>query len=344
MGITKKIIITGTHLTPAIELINQLKEDSINWDIYYIGRNYNSHEKTTPSIESVSIPKLGEKFYGFDSGKLDRRWLPNTIAGIPLTVKSLFQIYKLIQKIKPDVVVSFGGYISVPVIFNSYLQKIPSITHEQTSTLSLSTKINSKFTNKIALSFPTNTNNNKYVVTGNLLRREIFNNKSAFFEKQKIKLPIIFVTGGNQGSAILNQKIIDILPKLTDKYFVIHQTGSQNYSPSKNYLPISFIEDIGWILNHANIIIGRAGANTCQEIIALNKKSILIPLKVSQQDEQNKNAILVKQKLPNTIIIFEKDLNSNTLLKSIETLINTKQISKTKSSINYNLLNLIKTL
>lgn len=340
----KKILITGTHLTPAIELINQLKNDSIKWDITYIGRNYNSHENSIPSIESQNIPKLGVKFYGFDSGKLDRRWLPNTILGIPLTIKSLFKIYKLIQKLKPNIVVSFGGYISVPVIFNSYLQKIPSITHEQTNTLSLSTKINAKFTNFVALSFPTEIKNEKYIHTGNLLRQEIFETKSKYFEKQKINQPIIYITGGNQGSAILNKTIIEIIPKLTKNYFIVHQTGNDNYVASKNYLPINYIDDIGWILNKAEIIISRAGANTCQEIIALNKKSILIPLKISQQNEQTKNAILVKQKLSDTIIIPEIKLNSFTLLNSINKLIKIKSITANKPNINYALLKLIKTL
>jgi len=341
---TKKILITGTHLTPAIELINQLKEDSINWDITYIGRNYNSHENSSPSIESQAIPKLGVKFFGFQSGKLDRRWLPNTIAGIPLTIKSFFAIGKLVKQIKPNIVVSFGGYISVPVIINAFLQKIPSITHEQTSTLSLSTKINSFFVNKIALSFLANTNHHKHVITGNLLRRQIFENKSKYFKDLKIKLPIIYITGGNQGSTILNQTITKILPILTKNFYVIHSTGDKNYIPSKNYLPAVFIEDIGWVLNHANIIISRAGANTCQEIIALNKKSILIPLKVSQQDEQNKNAILVKKAIPETIIISEINLTSELLLKSINQLIKIKNKIIVKPKINYRLLNLIKTL
>ncbi|MFA7301038.1 MAG: glycosyltransferase [Candidatus Shapirobacteria bacterium] len=341
---TKKILITGTHLTPAIELINQLKEDNIDWDIIYIGRNFNSHEKTSVSTESLAIPKLGVKFYGFDSGKLDRRWLPNTIAGIPLTIKSLFQIYKLIQKIKPDVVVSFGGYISVPVIFNAYLQKIPSITHEQTSTLSLSTKINSKFSNIVALSFPTNIKNNKFIVTGNLIRNQVFNSKSTFFDKLIIKKPIIYITGGNQGSMVLNKIITKILPTLTKNFFIIHQSGNQNLSPSINYLPINYIDDIGWVLNHANLIISRAGANTCQEIIALNKKAILIPLKISQQNEQDINAELVKQSLPQTIIIPEIKLTSSTLIKSINKLAKIKTKTITKPNTNYSLLKLIKTL
>lgn len=346
----KKILITGTHITPALELISQLKADKdISWDITYVGRNFNSHEKTSPSIESIAIPKLDIKFFGFDSGKLDRRWLPNTIMGIPLTIKSLFQIYKLIKKIRPDIVVSFGGYVSVPVIFNSYLQKIPSITHEQTNTLSLSTRINSKFTNIVALSFPATIKNNKFVVTGNLLRHQIYDQKSKYFDNLNINLPIIYITGGNQGSELLNKTITDILPNLTKENFVIHQTGKQTNGNKKssNYLPIEYIsaDDIGFVLNNAQIVVSRAGANSCQEIIALSKRSILIPLKISQQDEQSKNAQIVKDKLTNTtIIIPESKLSSKLLLESINKLIKVPYTTKTIPSTNYSLLNLIKTL
>jgi UDP-N-acetylglucosamine--N-acetylmuramyl-(pentapeptide) pyrophosphoryl-undecaprenol N-acetylglucosamine transferase len=341
---TKKIVITGTHLTPAVELISQLREDSIKWEIVYIGRNFNSHENISPSIESLAIPKLGVKFFGFNSGKLDRRWLPNTLAGIPLTIKAFFNIFQILREVAPDITVSFGGYISVPVIISSYLQKVPSITHEQTPTLSLSTKINAKFSNKVALSFPQKITNDKYIFTGNLLRRQIFNTKSDFFEKQNIKLPIIYITGGNQGSNLINKITADIKLKLIKKFYIIHQTGNQSYLTSKNYLPINFIDDIGWVLNHANIVISRAGANTCQEIITLSKKSILIPMKVSQQNEQEKNSLLVKGKIPETIIIPESKLNSSVLLKAINELnkVATKNINQ--PTINYSLLKLIKTL
>lgn len=341
---TKKILITGTHLTPAIELINQLKEDSVNWDITYIGRIYNSHQKISPSIESLAIPKLGIKFYGFQSGKLDRRWLPNTIAGISPTLKSFFAINKLVKQIHPNVIVSFGGYISVPVVISAFFQKIPSITHEQTSTISLSTKINSFFVNKTALSFPTNIKNNKFVVTGNLLRRQIFDKTSKYFQNLNIKLPIVYITGGNQGSQTLNKIISEIKNKLTKNFFTIHQTGNFNFNPSTNYLPINFIDDIGWVLHCANIIISRAGANTSQEIIALHKKSILIPLKISQQNEQFKNAILVKKSIPETIIIPEVKLTPELLLSSVNKLIKIKLNHKIKPAINYSLLKLIKTL
>ena len=201
------------------------------------------------------------------------------------------------------------------------------------------------FVNKIALSFPSNIQNKKNIVTGNLLRRQIFETKSKHFESLNIRLPTIFITGGNQGSFVLNKTITKILPILTKNYFVIHQTGNQTFTPSKNYLPFNFNNDIGWILNKAEIIISRAGANTSQEIIALQKKSILIPLKVSQQDEQLKNAKLVKLKMPQqTIIIPEVKLTPKILLKNINQLFNIPNVKQIETKINYSLLKLIKTL
>ena len=296
---TKTIIITGTHLTPAIELINQLKNDKkIHWEIHYLGRKFNSTVDKTPSVESQIIPRLKVSFYPIDCGKLDRRYLPNTIHGLPHTIKGFLKSFFLISKIKPDIIVSFGGYVSVPVIISGFFKKIPSITHEQTLTNSLTTKINSYFTNKIALSFnnPSQIKSlpkNKTVVTGNLLRSEIYKKTSLLFENCKLKIenfPILYITAGNQGSHSINQIIQKILPELKQK-IIIHQTGRGDYNTlqkikKQNYFVFDYInsEDIGWVLNKADLIISRAGANTCQEIVALQKKSILIPLPVSQQN------------------------------------------------------------
>ena len=357
--VKKTIIITGTHLTPALELIRQLKNDNkIDWQINYIGRKNNSSVDNTPSIESRIIPKINIKFYSINCGKLDRRWLLNTIKGLPQTTKSLFESLKLIKKIKPDIVVSFGGYVSVPIIIGSFLKKIPSITHEQTLTNSLTTKINSFFVNKVALSFNNqnqikNLPKNKIIITGNLLRQEIFQpQKSKMGDNlKKIKNPIIYITAGNQGSHIINLLIKKILPELK-KYFIIHQTGKNDFSDFKklekkhpNYQAFDYLEanDVGHIFNNADLIISRSGANTSQEIIALNQKSILIPLKVSQQNEQLLNALWVKEKNPkNTEIIEEKDINKKNILKKINKLIIIKtKKSAIKNTDNLKLLNLI---
>ena len=295
---------------------------------------------------------MGINFYSIRCGKLDRRWLPNTIKGFPETAKSLFESLKLIKKIKPDIVVSFGGYISVPVIISAFLKKIPSITHEQTLTNSLTTKINSIFVNKVALSFDNKNQKdqlpkNKIVITGNLLRQEIFKPK-----KSTIGDNIdIFITAGNQGSHLINLLIKNLLPKLK-KYSIINQTGKNDFSEFKklekiypNYRAFEYLDanDMAHALNKANLIIGRSGANTSQEIVALNKKSILIPLKISQQNEQLLNALWVKEQLPKfTELIEEKNLTETSFFETIEKLILIKSENKIiENSNNPRLLALI---
>lgn len=264
----------------------------------------------------------------------------------------------MVNKIKPDIVVSFGGYVSVPVIISASFKKIPSITHEQTLTNSLTTKINSRFVTKIALSFENKKQinelpKNKTIITGNLLRYQLFHPQISSFTKKikAITQKIIFITAGNQGSHSINLIIKKISQEMPD-YFFVHQTGKNDFSElkkieknQKNYLCFDYIDtnDFGFLLKNSNLIISRAGANTCQEIVALNQKSILIPLLVSQQDEQILNAKWVKSLFPNqTEIIFQKELSSQSIKKSIKKLIN-KDIKENKKNtgINNKLLNLI---
>jgi UDP-N-acetylglucosamine--N-acetylmuramyl-(pentapeptide) pyrophosphoryl-undecaprenol N-acetylglucosamine transferase len=356
---TRKILITGAHITPALELIRQLKNDQdTNWEIYYIGRLFNSSVDSDVSIESKVIPQNGVKFYGIPCGKLDRRWLPNTLSGLPQIFSGFKEAQKIINRIKPHLVVSFGGYVSVPVIIAASINQIPSITHEQTQTLSLSTKINALFCKYIATSFPTNKYPDKQYLTGNLLRREIFSHHSVFFEKQKIdlkKYPLIYLTAGNQGSHHLNLVLKELLPSLTKNFTIIHQTGLKDFTSftklSKkysNYYVKNYIgsKDIGWIFHNSKLIISRAGANTTQEIAALNLNSIIIPLPVSQQNEQIKNAIWLQKKLPkNTIIINDTELSNKLLENSIKKLLS-KRVKKSlvTPSPNLKLLKLIKKL
>ncbi|MBU1130140.1 glycosyltransferase [Patescibacteria group bacterium] len=343
---TKTILITGSHHTPATELIRQLKKDKkYNWNIEYISHLYPAETH----ISKIIVSKFKINFHQLNSGKLHRRYLPYTIGDLPKTFLAIIKAFKLIQTITPNIVVSFGGYVSVPVIIASRFNKIPSITHEQTLTTSLSTKINSLFVNKIALSF-NNTKSiqklpkNKIVITGNLIRQEIFKTKNTKYQKLKKqinKTPLIYITGGNQGAKIINQNFLKILNKLNQKFIIIHQTGKSQFKSIKsknknisNYYPTQYIDlnNIGWVLNHAKIIISRSGANTCQEIVALQKNSILIPLPKSQQNEQLKNALWTKKQLPKkTIILKEEKLNPTKLLHAIDKLAKQKIIKNKKN-------------
>ncbi|MCX6727004.1 MAG: glycosyltransferase, partial [Candidatus Shapirobacteria bacterium] len=194
------ILITGIHHTPAIELIHQLQEDqNIDWTIHYVGHQYRSETHLTRSISALNI-----HFHPLVSGKLNRHNHLSNLLSPFLIIKAFFQSLLLLKKIKPDLVVSFGGYISVPVIIAAKILQIKSITHEQTLTISMSTKINSYFVDKIALSFPYNNTVSlplkKIVITGNLIRREVFNHlNSKYRHLVSPNIPLIYITGGNQG-------------------------------------------------------------------------------------------------------------------------------------------------
>lgn len=278
------------------------------------------------------------------SGKFHRRDIPLSIATIPLTLWSVIKSWWIIKKISPDITISFGGYVSVPVIIASYLNRVPSITHEQTSTISLSTKINSLFVNKVALSFDKNSKTPKEIFTGNLIRQAIFNTSSQKFSH--LKKPIIYITGGNQGSEFINKLITKTISHLKS-FSIIHQTGKQASSINQtNYLAQEYIEieDIGWVLNNSDIIVSRSGANICQEIDTLNKKAILIPLPFTQQDEQYKNANWLKSRHPHSIeILNQEKLRPNDLIQTIDRLqkIKTKKTKITKPTKNHPIMKLI---
>jgi UDP-N-acetylglucosamine--N-acetylmuramyl-(pentapeptide) pyrophosphoryl-undecaprenol N-acetylglucosamine transferase len=329
----KTIILTGTHHTPAIEIIKQLQKDpKIDWQIHYI-----SHTTSRDThLSNTIIPLVKPNYYNIACGKFHRRSLFDTIMGIPATFAGFFQSIQLINRIKPNLVISFGGYASVPVIITSYLFRVPSITHEQTLTVSLATRINAFFSTKIALTFDeTNSKSilpiNKIVVTGNPVRTDIYKKTSSdfsFLETTVKKRPLIYITGGSQGSEFINQLIVNILTKLS-KFTVIHQTGQSDLARIKaqteklkltNYYPINYVnyDNIGWVLNHADIVIARSGANNCLDFHVLNKKAILIPLPIAQQNEQLLNAQWLQKHHPNQIIICpQSEITPEILLKQI---------------------------
>lgn len=341
--INKTIIITGTHHTPAYELIRQLKSDpKIKWNIFYLSHQYSTETHLNNSVIPSLLPR---HFFSIDCGKFYRSSYFKTLIELPKVLVATIKSIILVHRLKPNIVISFGGYVSVPVILASALHRIPSITHEQTLTLSLSTKINSFFVSKVALSFAPSYFRPKYVVTGNLLRSDIYQPRVSKKFNQKI-IPFLYVTGGNQGSDFINNLLHQLLPNLCQTFTIVHQTGNKPipHFSHPNYIHQNYIHpnEIGFILRHSCLIISRSGANICQEIIAFAKKSILIPLPQSQQNEQLLNARWVKSRLPqSTIILDQTTTSAEKLLTSIQRLSRVKTNDPPPPVINSKLLNLI---
>ncbi len=337
----KTMIITGTHQSPVVELIRLLKQDiEYDWNVIFVGRKYNSVKSTIVSTEYDLMKQLNVKFIAINSIKYDRHSILNTLYGLPHFFTSLFVSYQILSQFKPSLIVSTGGYISIPILFVGKLMGIPSIIHEQTLTESLSTRLAKYFVTKIALSFDTpkqkqSLPSEKTVVTGNLIRQEILQKPSnnptkQWFDKPK---PIIFIVGGNQGSLFINKIVLKLAPVLGKKYNIVHQTGKLDFPNVSTatadyrsfyrcfeYIPL---DQMTYLLHAAKTIISRSGANICQELVALNKKAVLIPLPKSQQNEQELNAQWAQHQLPSQIIILdEKTTNSQTLLNAINRLFN----------------------
>lgn len=350
-SITKTIILTGTHQSPVIELIRLLQLDSnYKWNIIFVGRKYTSLSEKVLSTEYDLLRKKDIKFITIKSAKYDRNSLKNTLIGIPYFFQSFFSSLQILSQIKPDLVVSTGGYIAVPLLFAAKIKNLPSIIHEQTLTESLSTKLSKHFVSKIALSFNSpsqkqHLSQKKTVVTGNLLRQQIFEAEKVPLPTQWFnqKKPLIFVLGGNQGSIFINKLVLKLLPTLTKSYNIIHQTGKLDYanistataSYTGKYHCIDYIDIdlIPSVLHKASLIISRSGANISQELVALNKKAIFIPLPNSQQNEQQLNAVWAKQQLPNQIVVLnEERTDSQILLSAIQDLSKIK--IPTKKTIN----------
>lgn len=304
-----KVVLTGGHLSPALAVIEKLKKD----EVFFIGRKNTFEGDNAVSLEYAEITKLNIPFFSLTSSRLQRTLTKHTFISLSKLPVGFYQAIKILRKINPDVVLGFGGYVSLPVILAAYSLKVPVVIHEQTFQAGFANKIASKFAKKICISWDSSHaffSKDKTVLTGNPLRKNVIDIKNT--KKTKNKVPLIYITGGSAGSHAINLYVEQNLEKLLEKYKVIHQTGdSKEYSDynrleekkkalpeflSKNYTLIKFVSPhkAAEFINAADLVVGRAGINTVTELIYLEKPAFLIPLESGQRNEQLKNARFLK--------------------------------------------------
>jgi len=314
----KKIVFIGGHLTPAMVVLKETQKRGYR-NIYWIGTKKNQAGNKNLSVEYLIVNKENIKFFSLDTGKLIRKWsITNFIYGLKQIIKiplGLINSLLIIIRIRPNLIVSFGGYLSVFPVFWGKVLGSKIIVHEQTLVPGLANKFAALFANKILTSWE-NVNfrfgNKKLINTGNPIRTSIFTVKTESLTKSfNPNKKNILVFCGNQGSHFVNKCIFEILEELLEEFNVIHQTGSSSVTMDfqkaidiKNTLPshlsLSYTvrnyieEEIGEALNKSDLVICRAGANTVTEILALGKPSILIPIPWTSGQEQLKNAQMVE--------------------------------------------------
>lgn len=319
----KKIVMTGGgtagHVTPNIALFPGLKERG--YEISYIG-SYHGIEKGL--IEHQKID-----YYGISSGKL-RRYLDIKNFSDPFKViKGFFQARRLLGKLKPDIVFSKGGFVSVPVILAAKTRHIPAIIHESDLTPGLANKLAIPAASKICCNFPETLKylpKDKAVLTGSPIRKELLNgNKLAaldacHFTSQK---PVLLVIGGSIGSVFINNAVRNSLDQLLMEFQVVHLCGKgnldQKYANREGYVQFEYIsEELPDFFAMADLVISRAGANSICELLALHKPNILIPLSAAaSRGDQILNAKSF-EKQGFSYVIEEETLTSDVLFHAIE--------------------------
>lgn len=320
----KKIIMTGGgtagHVTPNIALMPALKD--AGYDIEYIG-SYNGMERGL--IEACNIP-----YHGIASGKLRRYFDIKNFSDPFRVLKGYAQAKSLMRKLKPDVVFSKGGFVSVPVVLAAKHCHIPAIIHESDITPGLANKIAIKGAKKVCCNFPETLKylpSDKAVLTGSPIRKELFSgNKdeaTEFCNFPDQSKPVILIIGGSSGSRIINEAVRKVLPELLEKYYVIHLCGKGNLDDSlKGLIGYAQFEYIGKELTNlfalCDLAISRAGANAICELLALHKPNILIPLSAAaSRGDQILNAKSFK-KQGFSYVIEEEALTGDVLLSAVE--------------------------
>lgn len=347
-----RLVIIGGHLAPAISIIEELPKDT---KILFVGRKYTFEGEKTTSLEFKTIISKHIPFVNLTTGRLQRKFTVHTIPSLIKIPYGFIQAFSILNSFKPDVVLGFGGYLSVPVIIAAFLLRIPVVIHEQTFAAGLANKIASNFSDKICISYESSRKffrKEKTVLTGNPIRNFqlslleakrrsnlLIQEIAALPSVARNDRPIIYITGGSSGSHFINIMIEGSIKELLKHFIVIHQTGdSQKYQDfdrlqnlrdsfpkelKDRYVLKKFIdfEDVGLVLNKSDLVVSRAGINTVNELINFQKPALLIPITFSQNNEQFKNALYFKS-LGLGEIAKQNSLDSSLLLQKIREMVN----------------------
>lgn len=342
---SKIILFTGGHSTPAFAVLDEMLKDHPNWTYLWVSEKHNQRGTKALSAEYQTITKKYKiPFISIRAGKIQRSW---TFGTFLMGVSELFNLFIglvqslfVILKRKPNIVISFGGFLAVPIAFWAWVFRIPVVTHEQTIVTGLANKIIAIFSKKIFISFESSRrffDPTKVVFTGNPIRKDVFEIRSKITSTLDKNLPIIYITGGNQGAHEINKRIFEIISDLLQIANVIHQTGNSTITNDfinatnlqedlpenlkQRYIVKDYVhaDEIGEIFNKADVILSRAGANSVLEILALGKLTVFIPIPWTSHDEQTKNAQMVATETGLGLVLTQTDkLTPKDVLTALE--------------------------
>lgn len=342
-----KIVICGGHLSPALSVIENLPKGD---KVIVFGRKHAHEGDDSLTLEYKTMQNRNIPFIPITTGRLQRKLTRHTVPSLVKTPYGFFQSLVALRALRPDVVLSFGGYVAAPVVLAAHVLKIPIVLHEQTLEAGASNRLLARFAKKVCISWESSAAffpKNKTVLTGNPIRKYQISNIQ--FPIPEGKKPLLYVTGGSTGAHAINELIEGCLEKLIKKYRIIHQTGdAKQYADfdrlsekkeslgkeKDDYVLTKFVqpEDVAGILKEADLVVSRSGANTVTELLYYKKPCLLIPLPISQNNEQKKNALMVKD-AGLAEVLDQYSVTPDMLCQKIITMTENLSSYKTQSSI-----------
>jgi UDP-N-acetylglucosamine--N-acetylmuramyl-(pentapeptide) pyrophosphoryl-undecaprenol N-acetylglucosamine transferase len=300
---------TGGHVLPAVAVVDELRRRGVLADILWIG--------SQAGVERDAAESAGVRFRGIATGKLRRYLSLHTLTDAFRVPVGVVQARRAIAGFRPDVVFSTGGFVSVPAVVAA-TGIAPVLTHDQTATIGLATRIDARFADVLAISWEASLPearaiHKRVVVTGNPVRTALLAGKAEAARRRwgfSPDLPLLYVTGGARGASPLNRRLAALLPGLLERCQILHQTGPANanddlaaLTAARNgwpahlrdrYQPTEFVgEGLADLYAACDLVVGRAGAGTVTEVAFLGLPAILVPLPGTGGDEQTRNARLL---------------------------------------------------
>lgn len=334
------IVFTGGHHNSALVVALHLKKEG--YQIAWIGHKFAAGGDKNISAEYQEVVGNEIPFYELKTGKFYHQFNPLIHLR---TAFGFLQALFLLLMIRPKFIISFGGYLSVPVVIAGWLLHIDSVSHEQTVVAGWANRAITPFVKKMFLthssslaSYPAK----KAMLVGLPLRPELFDSKL----KRDFKPKLLYISCGKQGSHLVNSALFPLVPELVKRFTLVHQTGSNTqtrdidkarrvkeslgeFSDRYQFAPYFFAKEAATYLQSANVVVSRAGAHLTYELSALQKRTVFIPISWVSHNEQLLNAKEATKNTP-AIIIEEKNLTSQSLYDAINRVAKMKRTKKTE--------------
>lgn len=318
----KRIAFTGGgtagHVTPNLALIPHFLERG--WEVHYIG--------TAGGMERELIEPLdGVTYHAIHSGKLRRYFAVKNFTDPFRVLQGAWEAGRLMRKLRPGVLFSKGGFVSVPVVFGAFMHKVPVVLHESDSTPGLANRLAIPMAKAVCTTFPEAAQaiGAKAHHTGTPLREALFRGERA----RGIELlcmsgtkPILLMMGGSTGATAVNKALRTALPSLLPLFDIAHICGRGNVDKSLEgmggYRQIEYVgDDLPDVFAAADFMLSRAGANALCEILALQKPMLLVPypLEASRGDQIHNAASFERRGL--AMVLPQNQMTPQTLTERL---------------------------